>query len=143
MALRLQVLSQLGEVLDDAVVDHHDLLVTVGVRMGIDDGGTPVRGPAGVADAEPAGGHLLGEALDQRVDLGGALYDGGLAVRLVENGDPGGIIAAILEPLEALHDDGRRRSLAQVANNPAHIPAASYVPTLDTLKRANSVRCFG
>ena len=143
MALRLQVLPQLGEVLDDAVVDHHDLLVAVGVGMGIDDGGTPVRGPAGVADAEPASGHLLGESLDQGVDLGGALHDGGLAIRLVEDGDPGRIIAAVLEPLEALHDDGRRRSLAQVANNPAHIPAASYVPTLDTLKRANSVRCFG
>src|SRR2546426_12833192 len=110
--------------------------------MRVDDGGTAVRGPAGVADAEPADGHLLGEALDQRIDLGRALHDGGLTIRLVEDRNPGGIVAAVLEPLEALHDDRRRRALAQVANNPAHIPAASYVPTLDTVKRANSVRCL-
>src|SRR6266568_973618 len=66
--------------------------------------------------------------VDQRIDLGGALYDGGLAIRLVEDGDPGRIIAAVLEPLEALHDDGRRRALAQVANNPAHTPRPPMFP---------------
>src|SRR6266480_466995 len=128
VALRLQVLPQLGEVLDDAVVDHHDLFVTVGMRVRVDDRGTAVRRPAGMADAEPADRHLLGEALDQRIDLGGALYDGGLAIRLVEDGDPGGIIAAVLEPLEALHDNRRRRALAQVANNPAHTPRPPMFP---------------
>src|SRR3989475_9553590 len=102
--------------------------MAVGVRMRVDDGGTAVRGPAGVADAEPADGHLLGEALDQRIDLGRALHDGGLTIRLVEDRNPGGIVAAVLEPLEALHDDGRRRALAQVANNPAHTPRPPMFP---------------
>ena len=141
MAARLQVPAQLGKVLDDPVVDHHDLLVAVGVRVGVDDGRAAMGRPAGVADAEPTLGHLLGQALDQGVDLGGALHHGGLAVRLVEDRDPGGVIAAVFQPLEAVHDDGRRRALTQIPDDPAH--AASYVPTPGAIKRANSVRSFG
>src|SRR5438552_2545220 len=142
MAAGLQLFAQLGEVFDDPVVDHHDPLVAVGGGMGIDHRRATVGSPPGVADAEPALGHLLGQPLDQGVDLGGALHDRGLAVRLVEDGDAGGIIATVLEPLEALHDDGGRRALAQVADDSTHA-AASYVPRLGANKRTKSVRSFG
>ena len=141
MAAGLKVFAQLGEVFDDAVVNHHDLLVAVGVGVGIDDRRPSVGRPTSVADAEAALGHLFGEPLDQGVDFCGALHDGGLAVSFVEDGDPGRIVATVLEPLEAVHNDGCRRALTQVADDPAHI-AASYIPTEGVVKRANSVRSF-
>ncbi len=142
MAAPLQVFAQLGEVFDDPVVNHHHLLVAVGVGMRVDDRRPSVRRPAGVANAKATLGHLLGEPLDQGVDFGGALDDRGLAVGLVEDRHPGGIVASVLEPLEAIHDDGCRRALTQVPDDPAHI-AASYIPTQGVVKRANSVRSFG
>ena len=126
MALCLQLLPQLGKVLDDPVVDHHDLLVAVRMGMRVDHRGTPMRGPPGVADSETALGHLFGQAVDQGVDLGGALDDRGLPLSLVEDGDPGGVVAAVLEPLQALHDDGCGRPLAQVADDPAHACGLLY-----------------
>ena len=41
-------------ILDDAVVDHHDVARAIAVRVRILFGGTSVRGPARVADAEGA-----------------------------------------------------------------------------------------
>src|SRR6202035_1418578 len=138
----LKLFAQLREVFNDAVVDHHDPLVAVGVGMRGDHRRAAVGRPARVADAEVALWHLLGQALDQGVDLGGALYDRGLAIGVVEDRDAGGIIATVLEPLEALHDDGSRGALAQVADDPTHA-AASYVPRLGANKRAKLVRSFG
>ena len=46
-----QLLLQAEIVLDDSVVHDDDLAGAVAVRMGVLFGGTPVRGPAGVADA--------------------------------------------------------------------------------------------
>ena len=50
----LQLRLELGEVLDDAVVDDEDLAVAVGVRVGVDVGRLAVGGPARMPDAEPA-----------------------------------------------------------------------------------------
>ena len=50
MAAALQLLAQLGEVLDDAVVDDGDATVAAGVGMGVNDGGLAVGGPTGVTD---------------------------------------------------------------------------------------------
>ncbi len=44
-----------AEVFDDAVVHHGDAAVAAQVRMGVDVGSRPVRGPARVADADAAG----------------------------------------------------------------------------------------
>ena len=41
MAAALQLFAQLGEVLDDAVVDDGDTTVAAGVGMGVNDGGLP------------------------------------------------------------------------------------------------------
>ena len=49
-------------ILDDAVVDDGDFAGLVQVRVGIFVGGRAVGGPAGVADAELAGGGLVLEA---------------------------------------------------------------------------------
>ena len=55
VALPLQLVLQLEVVLDDAVVDDDDLAGAVAVRVRVLLGRASVRGPAGVADAVPAG----------------------------------------------------------------------------------------
>ena len=54
--MRGQLAAQLGEILDDAVVDEGDAVG--GMRMGVALGRGAVRGPAGVADADRAGERL-------------------------------------------------------------------------------------
>ena len=51
VSFALQLFFQLQIILDDAVVDHHDLAGAIAVRVRIFFGGAAVRGPAGVADA--------------------------------------------------------------------------------------------
>ena len=41
MAAALQLFAQLGEVLDDAVVDDGDATIAAGVGMGVDNGSLP------------------------------------------------------------------------------------------------------
>ena len=67
-------LSQLGEVLDDAVVDDRDPRVAADVRVGIDVVGAPWWGPAGVTDA--------GGAVRQRVLANSASRFASLPARL-------------------------------------------------------------
>lgn len=50
VAAALQLFAQLGEVLDDAVVDDGDTTVAAGVGMSVNDGGLAVGGPTGVTD---------------------------------------------------------------------------------------------
>ena len=59
-----ELLAQLAEILDDAVV--HDRDVFGRVRMGVALGRLAVGGPAGVADADIAGQRLFGEPHLQR-----------------------------------------------------------------------------
>ena len=106
-----QALLQGVEVLDDAVVDEGELAVlATAVRVGVLVGRAAVRGPAGVADA--------GRRRRQRVrlELGREVGElarllAGLDVVAVEQGDPGGVVAAVLEPGQALHDDVERRAV--------------------------------
>jgi len=131
----LQVTPELGKVFDDPVVDDHDLPGAVCMRVGVDDRGTAVGRPAGVADAEVADRHFFRNALDQGVDLGGALYQGCFPVLVVEDRDARRVVPTVLEPLQALDDDGRGLALAQVPDDPAHI--ASYLPIDGRVKRTN------
>ena len=51
MTARLELFTELGEVLDDTVVDNGDATIAARVRMCVRHGGTTVRRPARVADA--------------------------------------------------------------------------------------------
>src|SRR5581483_5650640 len=88
-----------------------------------------------VPDAQLAGWHVCLELGDQRVDLGLGLGDarpGGLArAGQLEDGYAGGVIAAILQPLEAVHQDGGCLSVAQVADDPAHPFTSTRTPGRD------------
>ena len=124
VAAALELLAQLGEVLDDAVVDHGDLAVAARVRVSVLDRGAPVRGPAGVADAAGSGeilarGQLGLEALHlshaaDDVELDGAV----LSVVLQRHAR--GIVAAILHALQPGDEDLRRLIRTGVTNNAAH-----------------------
>ncbi len=71
-----ELVAQLAEILDDAVVDHGDGAGAMG--MGVGGGGSAMGGPAGVADAGLAGQRLV----HQQVGEAGELAHGAAAVEL-------------------------------------------------------------
>jgi hypothetical protein len=107
-----------GVVLDDAVVDQGDFLVAADVRVGVGVGHAAVGGPARVAD--PCGpGKFLGRGgLDQSFHP--ARFLGQLEVGAVLGGDTGGVIAAVLEALQSLENDGRGLLFADISDDAAH-----------------------
>ena len=111
----LQLLAQLAEVLDDAVV--HDREHVGGVRMRVVLGRLAVGRPAGVADADQALQRLAVQPALEIAEL--AL---GAATRqhaMLERGDAGGIIAAVFEALERIDELPRHRFMAENSNNSA------------------------
>jgi len=120
VALMLELLLELGEVLDDAVVDHHDLAIAIPVRVGIQGGGLAVGGPARVPDPHPSGQLGLGGHLPLQVgNLAGGL-DHARGRPLGEDGDPSGVVAAVFQALQGLKDYRRGLPLADVADDAAH-----------------------
>ena len=98
-----EVGEQLAEILDDAVVDHRDLVGRV--RMGIALGRRAVGGPARVADADHAVERLDAQLCREIAEL--ALGAAARDLAALERRDAGAVIAAILEPLQRI-DQARR-----------------------------------
>ena len=124
-----ELVLQLVEVLDDAVVDQGELAVlAAAVRVGVLVGGAAVGGPAGVADAgrRARRGGAASSASCRLTELAGAL----LASRRrpsVDQGDARGVVAAVLEAGQALHDDVQGFAVgvrADVSHDSAHGQAA-------------------
>ena len=122
--LLLQLVAQLAEILDDAVV--HDRELLGGVRMGVVLGRLAVGRPAGVADADRAGERL---AVQPRLEVAQLALGAPARQRAaLERGDAGGIVAAIFEALERVDELPRHRLTAENPDNPAHsapIPLAA------------------
>jgi hypothetical protein len=113
-----ELFAQLEEVLDDAVVDDDDFAGHAHVGVGVAGVGLAVGGPAGVADAEPAvdgffvnEGGEAGEFAGVAPDLDGAVF---------QHCEAGGVIAAVLEALEAVQDDRGRVTRPDIANDSTH-----------------------
>src|SRR5699024_1251118 len=105
---------QVGEVLDDAVVDERELAVIGQVRVGVAVGGTAVGGPPGVADAGLRGRQRVGlDLIGQGGELSGPLRRGELAVGSHE-GDAGGVVASVFEPLQPSEHDVERQMVGIV-----------------------------
>lgn len=121
-ALLLELLAQLAEILDDAVVDHGNAFGRV--RMGIVDGRLAVGGPAGVADAGRAFERLGLETLLQVLQL--ALGAAAREMLAFERGDARGVVAAIFKTFERIHQLLCNRRAPENADNPAH--ADQYPP---------------
>ncbi|MNE37016.1 hypothetical protein D3C80_1308540 [compost metagenome] len=116
-ALGLQLGLQLGEVLDDAVVDQADAAGLV--RVGVGGRGGAVGGPAGVADADGPGQGFGGQDGLQFADL--ALGAAALDAAVDDGGDAGGIIAAVFQPLQAVDQTGNDGACARDADDAAHM----------------------
>src|SRR5207247_1409223 len=80
---------ELGEVLDDAVVDDHDAPLAIGVGVRVHLGGPAVGGPPSVTDAEVPGGHPGTHLVGQQVHLGLGLGDAGELARVLQHRDHG------------------------------------------------------
>ena len=124
-ALGEQLLAQLGVVLDDAVVDERQPALVRHMRVGVAVGGAAVGGPPGVADADEAGGDgVLGELLGEVGELARLLPV--VQLTAVHHGHTGGVVSAVFETTQALHQDVEsavltiRLGLADVSDDSAH-----------------------
>ncbi len=121
VALAQQVGLELGEVLDDAVVDDGELVVVGEVRVGVGVRGTAVGRPARVADARHAvGKRVRAEVVSQHLQLARALahLEGAVAV---DDGDARGVVAAVLQSGQAREQDGLARARAYVSDDSTHV----------------------
>jgi hypothetical protein len=101
VAERLQARALLLVVLDDAVVHHGDRIPgNVGMRVRLGD--PAMGGPAGMGDAEDPLEFLGARRV---LHLGHAPDAPHAADAAVEDRDAGGVVAAVLEPLQALRED--------------------------------------
>ena len=85
--------------------------LAVHVRMRVALGRTPVRRPARMADAGVPLQRLLQQAAFEVAQL--ALGAAALEVAVLDGGDAGRIIAAILEPAQGVDEIGSDRSSAR------------------------------
>ena len=115
-ALLFQHLAQLAKILDDAVMHHHDAVG--GVRMRVVLGRLAVGSPAGVADAGMARERL---GFQPRFEIPQLAF-GAAALQMVafQRGDACGIVAAIFQAFERIHDLLRDRTASQNSDNAAH-----------------------
>ena len=87
------------------------------VRVGV--GRRAVRRPAGVADADRRVGLRLPHERFQSVEPPRGLQHPDPAV-LLERGDPGGVVSAVFEPTQPLHDQATRPSKTDIAHDATH-----------------------
>ena len=128
VAAALQLLLQLEVVLDDAVVNDDDLVGAVAMRVGVLLGGAAVRRPARVA--RDRRGREIGVVGDHRFEirqLPGAAAN--VEAVAVDDGDASRVVAAILEPAQALDEDRDDGFVADVSDDAAHI--VSIVPAAE------------
>jgi hypothetical protein len=117
----LQFAAQLFVVLDDAVVDDRDAVLG-DVRMRVALGRHAVGGPARVRDAEIA---VRRDWSIQRFLQHAHLADGAHALQVfgaVQDGHAGRVVAAILKPAQAVHQDGDDIALATAPTIPHMLP---------------------
>jgi hypothetical protein len=119
--LGLELGAQQHVVLDDPVVDQRHPAVGADVRVGVDVVGRAVGGPAGVAEAHAVARH--------RVVAQGLLEVGQLARLLGQvqppvghHGHTGGVVAAVLQAPEAVHDHLHGGLRTYVADDSTHGP---------------------
>ena len=98
-AFFLQGLTQLAEILDDAVVNHRDVIGGMGVRIIL--GRPAVGGPACMSDAGMTGERFSLQPRFKILEF--AFGAAPLEMIAFQRGDAGGIVAAIFKPLERIN----------------------------------------
>ena len=120
-AAGLELVAQGGEVLDDAVVDDGGLAVEGEVRVRVDVVRATVGGPTGVAQTGVAGQGVATndvDALDEVAELAFCFFYADTLC--VIDGDTGGIVSAVLHPLQCIEPDFQGLLLSYVSNDCAH-----------------------
>ena len=118
MAALLETGTQVGEVLDDPVVDHRDTPAAVHVGVRVPVGRRAVGRPPGVPHPD--------RARDGADDLEGGVELGQLAGPLhhreatVDHRDAGRVVPAVFETSQTLEDDRERLVGAYIAHDAAH-----------------------
>ena len=105
-------------IFDDAVVHDGDP-VARDVRMRIARGRHAVGGPAGVGDADVTLNRRRGEGVLQSLDLAHRAHAGELML-LRQHGEPGRVVAAVLEAPQALDEDRNRIAFRNNTDDSAH-----------------------
>ena len=119
VAARFEAAAQLPEVLDDPVVDDRDVAGAVAVRMGVQVVGAPVGRPARVGEADGGVRCAVGDRGLEIDELARPLLDEEVP-GVVDEGDPGRVVATVFEPLEPFDEDGARLPRTGVADDAAH-----------------------
>ncbi len=118
VAAPFQVFAQLIMIFDDAVVDDRQT-VERHVRVCIPFTRNTVSGPTCVCDTEVAVRRVLLERVLQHLDLADSAH--ALEVlRTIEHRDTSGIVAAIFEPPQPLHENGHDVPLSDGTDDSAH-----------------------
>ncbi len=125
-ALGLQLLAQLGEILDDAVVNDGDAIDEM--RMGIGFVRNPMRCPAGVRNAGDAGKRLFGEFLLQIEEL--ALGAAAVHCAIMDRCNACGVIAPIFQPLQRIHKALRNRLRSNNSDDAAHTGLQDFLVSI-------------
>src|SRR5580700_7704569 len=112
-----QFVLELGEVLDDAVVDHGEAAAGGAVGVGVAVVGLPMRRPAGVAHSGVGVEVFADEAVFKFGDLSFLLV---YAEVSVEKGDAGAVITAVFEAFEAFQDDWISFSGSDISDDATH-----------------------
>ena len=123
-ALFFQHLPQLAKILDDAVVDHGDIVGRM--RMGVVFVRLAVGGPAGMSDTGMARERLGPQSRFQILEL--AFGAAPIEMVAFQRRDTSGIVTAIFQPLEQIDQLLRDRTASQNADNAAH---ADQYPQID------------
>ena len=116
MALPDQLLAQLAEILDDAIVDDGHLVGRVRMRVVL--GRPPVSRPARVAETDMALERMGGELFLEIAQLSAGAHAREPAA--LERRNPGGIVAAILKTAQRFQDVARHRLATQNSDDAAH-----------------------
>ncbi len=110
--------AQFLVVLDDAVEDDGDAPRAVAVRVGVLLAGPAMRRPARVSETDARLRGVPADRLEQLVEVADSTHD--VEPAGLDEGDAGGVVAAVLQASEAVEDDGLAGTTADVAYDAAH-----------------------
>ena len=144
VAVLLQLVAQLGEVLDDAVMDDGDAVGEMRVRVGLV--GHAMRRPARVSDADQTAERLAVQLALEVDEL--ALGAAARQFAMLDGRDAGRVIAPVFEPLQRLDEQWRDRRVADDPDNSTHAvcpdsrPPERSPPVYGPLRRGESQFAF-